>query len=45
MKKTILNSDKACLKRCEELLDIMRKKGLTKFEDPDFGPKYHGDSA
>ncbi len=45
MKKTILNSDKACLKRCEELLDIMRKKGLNKFEDPDFGPKYHGDSA
>ena len=45
MKKTILNSDKACLKRCEELLTIMRKKGLTKFEDPDFGPAYKGDNA
>ncbi len=45
MKKTILNSDKACLKRCEELLDIMRKKGLTKFEDPDFGPAYPEDDA
>ena len=44
-KKTILNSDKACLKYCEELLDKMRKKGKTMFEDPDFGPKYKGDTA
>ena len=45
MKKTILNSDKACLKRCEELLAKMRLKGKTKFEDPDFGPKFKGDLA
>jgi len=44
-KKTILNSDKACLKYCEFLLDKMRKKGKTMFEDPDFGPKYKGDTA
>jgi len=25
--KTILNSDKACLKKCEELLSKMRQKG------------------
>ena len=25
--KTILNSDKACLKKCEELLAKMRQKG------------------
>jgi len=44
-KKTILNSDKAALKYCELLLEKMRKKGKTMFEDPDFGPKYKGDTA
>ena len=44
-KKTILNSDKAALKYCETLLEKMRKKGKTMFEDPDFGPKYKGDNA
>ena len=44
-KKTILNSDKACLKYCEALLEKMRKKGKTHFCDPDFGPKYKGDVA
>ena len=44
-KKTILNSDKACLKYCELLLAKMRLKGKTLFEDPDFGPKYKGDIA
>ncbi len=43
--KTILNSDKACLKKCEELLHKMRQKGKTQFDDPDFGPKYKGDHA
>jgi len=43
--KTMLNSDKACLKKCEELLAKMRKKGKTLFDDPDFGPKYKGDHA
>ena len=44
-KKTILNDDKMCLKRCEELLANMRKKGKVLFEDPDFGPKHKGDLA
>ena len=45
MKKTILNSDRMCLKKCEELLSKMREKGKLKFEDPDFGPKHKGDLA
>ncbi len=45
MKKTILKSNTACLKKCEELLKKMREKGKDKFEDPDFGPAYKGDSA
>ena len=43
MKKTILNSDKACLKKCEELLTKMREKGKELFDDPDFGPKHKAD--
>ena len=44
-KKTILNSDMACLRRCEDLLREMREKGKTLFEDPDFGPKTKIDHA
>jgi len=44
-RKTILNSDIACLKRCEELLNKMKEKGKILFEDPDFGPKSKDDPA
>ena len=37
-KKTILTSDRACLKKCEELLKKMDAIGEAYFIDPDFGP-------
>ena len=45
VRKTILNSDKACLKRCEELLAQMDQKGQAQFVDPDFGPQTRDDLA
>jgi len=38
MKKTILNSYTACLKRCDWLIREMEKRGETLFKDPDYGP-------
>ena len=44
-KKTILNDQKACLRRCEDLLKKMRMKGESVFTDPDFGPQDKDDLA
>ena len=37
-KRTILNNEKACLRRCEDLLKKMEASGEAMFNDPDFGP-------
>ena len=44
-KRTILNNEMACLKKCREIVRALNKGNNSMFTDPEFGPQSPKDFA